>query len=228
MNASGLTGRIGSVVTAGEEDPGAGAGGSFTAALNQTALAALSVADLTSGERAFCSAGVLGVRSFVLMDAVSVAPDGIYIVATADDPTRQWVFGSLCSGGVASVFSPEIDLTAVGNTVCVPPITGFKFSPLSIPQFAITAKDGTVSVAPTLNVGFTSPNFADIATGQTPAAFASQLVNTRVFVSTVAAHPANADFSASGIVVRVTAGATLGTATQLKARLYYSLQLAVY
>lgn len=124
--------------------------------------------------------------------------------------------------------SAEINFaTAAGVGVIVPP-TAIKLSSGGGGVILLTAKDGTVTVAPTLQIG-TNAAINDLNGSQTPAGFTTQAVDTRIVLTTPSPVGANLSLATNGIRYNVTAGATLGTATVLRGRiLMASLSLASY
>lgn len=186
-------------------------------------LAALNVAGYENGQLAYVaqtSAGppIRGAAEYVLQDAISAAPDGAYIVATADDPTRQWCYFTLLAGHmVAFEAAVEVDLKVAPQDILVVPRMDRRIRALQVSCW-ITATN-TVTVAPTLSAGTNAPNYNNQATAAAPAGFTTQTVDTTVFLATAAGagfpSPIH-DLSAGGIFVRVSGAAT---ATTLKVRL---------
>jgi hypothetical protein len=111
-------------------------------------------------------------------------------------------------------FSDPIDLTATGTYVVIPAMS----SRLRIVQslWEIKTKGGTVSVNPTYQAGTDSPNYSNYYASQTTAGFTTQAVETIVAPTAVVPNLI-VDLTASGLKVKVTAGAT-GTNPVLTAR----------
>jgi hypothetical protein len=159
---------------------------------------------------------VLGTGTYSLQPAVSSAPDSIYVIPTSDDPTRQWVATSILQGFV-SVISAELDLTQVQNVELLPPLN-YKVGTVLALAWIITQRDGTVSAGPTAQGGFDA-GATDLAASTLNAAIATAAVDTRTVLAGGVAANSNLDASiGNGLVVKITSGAGLGSATVFKAR----------
>lgn len=161
-------------------------------------------------------------QAFVLQAALGTA-DSQFIVATSDDATKQWVDKNVCGNGVITLFSSLIDFTAAATTTILTPMA-LHGNALSTLVIIYTAKDGTITTAPTLQAGTNGSN-NNHAASQTPAAFTSQAQGTRISITGVSPSLADYDLAATGFRLQVTSGAVLGTATQCKGRAVMTLSL---
>lgn len=160
--------------------------------------------------------------------AVAVLPANADLLLT---PGQAWPMAQsagLQAFALVCPVSQEIDFAAAPATYTIVSPVGLKVPAGVATIIAITAKDGTVTVAPTLQLG-TNAGINDIAASQTPGGFVSQAAGTRL--SLTSPSPINSlDLTTNGIRLQITAAATLGTATQLKGRVLFSpgLGLASY
>lgn len=153
---------------------------------------------------------------YVLRAAVSASPDSVYVVATSDDVSRQWVDPGLKDRGQVSIYGAPINMAATGVTVLFPPCPFFMTTPASF-TLAIAAKDGTVTVGPTVRLGTNATN-DNIGPAASLAGFTTQAVGTRVLLSNATPNNVDVDMTLTGLRLEVTVAATLGTATVLTAR----------
>lgn len=183
---------------------------------------------LTTGTAAFVAAMRTGGGAAVyrLQAAISTAPDGFFVVATADDATRQWVFFGIVEQGYLNILSSEIDLTQIQTLQILPPI-GYRYEQVNVPVIVLTAVDGTVTSWQTSNMG-TNVTINDINTSATqlPPSSVAPGAQAQIPGGVVAVN--NLDLSAHGIRYQITVGAVRGTATVLKARVRLSLGLAKF
>lgn len=174
-----------------------------------------------NGQTAWCASTN---QLFILQAAVGTA-DGKLVLATADDPSRQWVYNTVIGGTGSRVymFTPEIDFTQVQTFTVIPPIN-FRGTGGLQPRALITQKDGTVNTAPTLGIGANAA-INDINGLVVTAALATQAVNTVVNIASPANPALIYDFSQFGVRCQITSGAVLGTATVFKGRIYVEISI---
>lgn len=177
-------------------------------------LSGLSVSGMGPGQQAFvASTGKL----YKLQSAISTAPNNIFVVATADDPTRQWVDVNLYDGCGLSFISAEFDFTVPQTIQLICPLTGLKAELDGGVRFTISQKNGTVTTGATTKFG-TSATFDNYYTATVQTSLASQAVSTAFApLGGVVPLPAETDLS-NGTKLVITVGAVLGTATVLKGR----------
>lgn len=122
------------------------------------ALTALNVAGMTSGCQAFVASTA---QTFVLGPAIGTA-DGRWVIATADDVTRQWGLFGLAAGQFCTFTSDVISAAATSAGLLVAPaLTGKTFVPqrYSIDLTGGTLS-GTISTAASIAIG-TDPAHAN-------------------------------------------------------------------
>lgn len=192
------------------------------------ALAALPVQGLENGQPAYVAAMRVGAGPgiYILQPVRSTAPDSFFVVATADDPARQWVFHSISEAGTLALYSAELDLTAIQTLTLVPPLA-YRQTAIGAAGLAITQKDGTVTVGPTLQAG-TDAGISNLCASTVQAALAAAALNTKVSLTGQPVTTAGLDMTTNGIRLQITVGATLGTATVFKARLGYFIFTTQY
>jgi hypothetical protein len=123
-------------------------------------------------------------------------------------------------GGTGSrvyVTTAEVDLTQPQTIQLMPPM-GFHGIAANNPTILLTQKDGTVTTGPTVQVG-SNAAINDIAPSAVATTVATQAVNTVAALAAVVSPLVVLDYSSFGVRFQITAGAVLGTATVLRARL---------
>jgi hypothetical protein len=187
-------------------------------AATPAALAAMNVAGLGNGQLAWVNAvrTAAGPGMFVLQPAVSSAPAGGYVIATADDPARQWVWFPIQDQGTVSFYSPEVNLTVPQVVPLFPPLT-YRYVLLLAPSLVVTALDGTITTWHTQKVG---ANVArdDIVAATLQAPLAAPILNVNGQMTGSRTNQNNLDLTALGINWEITVGAVLGTATVFRGR----------
>lgn len=178
-----------------------------------------------NGQMAFVSAmrSGSGPGVYYLQQAISSSPDNFFVVPTADDPSRQWVFWQIQEKNILNFFSTEIDLTQPQTLVLVPPINYSMITRLAIGVF-ITQKDGTVTTGPTAQAG-TDNAISNIVPSTLQTNTANAALNVRTTLNGILATIYNLNLATNGIKFQITAGAVLGTATVFKARIGGSVVL---
>lgn len=176
-----------------------------------------------NGQRAWCSSTM---QLFVLRPAMGDA-DGRFIVATPDDPTRQWVLFTLVSGGtgrIVSITQQEIDLTQPQTINFFPRMSGLHGTIPFGPRVMVTKLDGTVTTGPTLQAGANAA-INDVIASTTQVGLTTTTLNGTVVFNGAPAPTNILDLSLFGVRVQVTLGAVLGTATVLKGHLYFEMSV---
>lgn len=178
-----------------------------------------------SGQVAFsASTGQL----FTLVPTVGT-PDGVVLLATSDDTTRQWLLSEVMAGTGCriDITTPEVDLTQPLTIQIVPPMA-FKGQAPVTPRAIITQLNGSVSTAPTLQIG-SNAAINDINTSGATPAFTTQAANTLLTLATGNINPSNViDYSLFGVRLQITVGATLGSATVFKGKFSIELTLTIF
>jgi hypothetical protein len=193
-------------------------------AANPVALAAINTNTVGSILKTGSTALVTAMRAgsgpgfYVLQAAISTAPDGFFIIATADDASRQWVHSSIQDQGFITVTTVEIDFTVSPQTIHILPPMNYRLSTVTPLAWAVTAKDGTVTTGPTMNSGTDSPAFVNFNTSALQTTFPGAAVNSRALMSGATTTQSWQDLTTSGYVAQITNPVTLGTATTMKAR----------
>lgn len=158
--------------------------------------------------------------------AASASTAGLQSVADFNKLATVPTFsiGALSLG--LSFISDEIDFTATGTTILIPPCA-FKMSRPPGLAWASTVKDGSVTTGPTTKIG-TNANNDDSFASTAQANLAAAAVNVATTVQGAASPtPANLDLSATGFRVQITSAAVLGTATAFKGRLVVTTPFAL-
>jgi hypothetical protein len=189
-------------------------------AATPAALAAINVATNPSTFKTGSMAFVTGTGLTYILQAAIGTADGVLLVATADDVTRQWIQIGLASKSLVSFETNDIDLTTPQIVQVITPMARSINFPTGLQgNFVITQKDGTVTTGPTLQVG-SDAGISNLDASQLVATLATQAVNTRTTPTTVGPVPGNLDMTANGLRLQITIGSILGTATVHKARFY--------
>lgn len=152
---------------------------------------------------------------YIFQPSISIAPDGLYIVASPDDPTHQWVYQPIQEQGVVSITTPEIDLTQPQIINLIPPMN-YKYSAFFIPALFPTQRDGTVTTGPTMQYG-TDAGMSNLNPSTVQTTVTSAAIGTRNLITLTNLAENNIDLSQFGLRVQISAGAVLGTATVFKA-----------
>ncbi len=166
-----------------------------------------------------------GAAQYILEPAISTTPDGLYVVATADDATRQWVLEGISDFGIIQVVSAEISFTAIQTVQVLPPMNYRTFFALT-PAYDLTVRDGTVTTGPTAQCGTDAGITSIFPSGVQAALAGTPTVNSRVLPTGTVTSLYNQDMSTNGLRFQITVGATLGTATQLKGRIMTAIGFA--
>lgn len=120
-------------------------------AATPTELSQLLTARFQNGQPAFVQSNG---QSYNLVSSISTIPDGKYVIAALDDPTKQWVSATLLSSGACAFLSEEIDFTAIGTTFVAPAIVGKRC--LGNQYTVVTTQAaGVASTAATFSIGNT-------------------------------------------------------------------------
>lgn len=200
-------------------------------AATPAALAAIGALGLPTGHFAFVTAMRTngGSGLYILQPAVSSTPDSFFVIATADDATRQWVYYLIQEQGTVGYLGDEIDLTVAPQTIVIlPPLIGFRFVLSQAFQWVITVKNGTVTTGPFCNTG-TDATFTDVCANANSLTAATNLDQAAAFQGTTTnPGPNNKDLTTRGLKTQITVGAALGTATLFKARIRGILTFAKY
>lgn len=193
-------------------------------AANPAELAGIATSRFVNGQQAIVGAMRTnsGPGVYTLQGLTSNNPDNFFVIPTFDDPLRQWVYEALLNQSYYTFVSAEIDLTKAPQSIIIlPPLSLTTFG-LTRFNWAITAKDGTVTTGPTAQAGSNAAvtNFFvnGVQTALAAGALNASVVPTGLTTSTVS----NLDLTANGIVLQITAPAVLGTATVFKARILSS------
>lgn len=184
------------------------------------ALALLNVTGLANGQHAFVEAmrTAGGPGEYILQDAISATPDAFFVVATADAPTRQWVYAPILEQGVVGVETVSLDLTVSPQTIVLLPPMSYLEMVILAPAWILTQRNGTVTTGPTINIG-TDATFTDLTASGVQTALGAATVNARSACTGNVVANNNLDLTARGCKLQVTNPATLGTATAFKAKL---------
>jgi hypothetical protein len=196
------------------------------------ALAAINVntgaSKFKTGSMAFVTAMKTGGGPgiYILQANISATPDSFYVVATADDATRQWVQSCIQESAIICAYTAEIDLTAI-QTILIYPPTGYKLDVNLALGWLITQKDGTVTTGPTAQAGVDA-GITNLCASTIQAITATAINNRAAMTGAVTAN-ANLDMSAgTGLKVQITTGAILGTATVFKARMSTNFMISKF
>jgi hypothetical protein len=140
------------------------------------------------------------------------------VVATFDDPNKQWIYSSIQEQGILCPVTLEIDLTIAPQTIILLPPINFKEAPIGFPSIELTQRNGTIAGSATMKMGSNS-TFDNLVPATAQASLNAAAVGYTGLLNGVNASIAN------GIEVLVTAGATLGTATVFKAKVYWLIAI---
>lgn len=192
-----------------------------------TELAGIATNQFGNGQPAIVTAMLPGSGPglYRLQVAISSNPDHFFVVPTFDDPLRQWVSYQIQEQSVLPVISSELDLTVAPQAiVMVPPIPYRNMVSIGL-TWQVTQVNGTIAAGPTAQAGTDAAATSLVPSGvQTGVAAAAQ--GTAAGMTGAVAANLNQDMTQNGIVVKITNGATLGTATLFKARISMVSSLA--
>jgi hypothetical protein len=188
-------------------------------------LATLAVAPFLSGQHARVKAmrASAGPGEYVLQDAISTAPDGFFVVQTADDSNRQWVAAGIAEQAAFGFVSVEFDLTQAQTVTLLRPLN---YKPLVVSGVGIfaTQKDGTVTTGPTTQCG-NDVGISNFASSTIQSTLASSTAGTRTALQGSSNGTSIIDLSTGALKLQITSGAVLGSATVFRGRAYLSAVL---
>lgn len=154
---------------------------------------------------------------YTLQASISSNPDGFLVVATADDPLRQWVYWQITEQGTIGFVSAEVDLTVSPQTIVLLPPMAYKMIPELGLSWFTTQKNGTITTGPTAQAG-TDVNAINYVPSTIQAGIVGSTTTSRTIMNGIST-TSFFDLTTFGLVVKITAPAVLGTSTVFKARL---------